>query len=153
MVCGVPVAPMADFFVIDKGAMEELVQSPFVFTSSDGRAVWTRKNYTDPRETGSFVRKLRTYAIDRGMLSLQDAILSMSSRPAEKYGLSGRGRIATGYFADLSVIDLARLRDLSTYSKPTLYAEGVVHVLVNGVLEVENGALTGARGGRACRRG
>jgi N-acyl-D-aspartate/D-glutamate deacylase len=76
----------------------------------------------------------------------------MTSLPADKFGLKDRGRIAPGYFADVVVIDPNSLRDRSTYSQPSLYSEGVLYVLVNGVLEVENGSFTGSRNGRAIRR-
>ncbi|MHB9098153.1 MAG: amidohydrolase family protein [Syntrophales bacterium] len=88
----------------------------------------------------------------KGILSLQSAILSMTSRPAEKFGIKERGKIVPGYYADLCVIDPATLRAPATYEQPARYSEGVTHVLVNGVFEVENGIMTGVRSSRALRR-
>ena len=151
MVCADQV-PGGTFFFIDETAMEKLMHSEFIFTASDSGSVPEQKEQGHPRGTGTFARKLRVYAMDRGLLTLQQAILSMTSRPSEKFGLKGRGKIASGYFADIAVIDPVRLRDLSTYDQPFLYAQGVQHVLVNGVFELENGAFTGLRNGRATRR-
>ena len=53
----------------------------------------------------------------------------------------------------LAVFDLDRVRDRATFTEPHQYAEGMVHVLVNGVLALENGEPTGARAGRVLRMG
>ncbi len=47
--------------------------------------------------------------------------------------------------------DLKSLGDRATYEKPTRYAKGVVHLLVNGVVGIEDGRLTGLRAGRALK--
>jgi N-acyl-D-amino-acid deacylase len=151
MVC-VEEPPGGIYFYIDETCMETLMVSEFIFTGSDGAAMPQQSEYGHPRSTGTFARKLGWYAMKKGLMSVQDAILSMTSRPAEKFGLKERGKILKGYFADITVIDPARYQDQATYRQPSLYAEGVKHVLVNGLLEVENGAFTGLRNGRAIRR-
>ena len=50
------------------------------------------------------------------------------------------------------VFDAARIRDGATFDEPQKYPEGIAHVLVNGVLVVENGAQNAARPGRVLRR-
>ena len=140
------------FFFTDETSMEKLMKSEYIFTASDSGSMPEQTKAEHPRWTGTFARKLRVYAMDRGLLTLQQAILSMTSRPAEKFGLKGRGKIAAGYYADIAVIDPVQLRDISTYQTPYLYAQGVHHVLVNGILELENGVFTGLRSGRALRR-
>ncbi len=144
--------PLGIYFMIDETAMKAMMRSELIFTGSDGLTAPDQGSYGHPRSAGTFARKLRFYAMDCGIMTLQNAILSMTSRPAEKFGLKERGKITPGFFADIAVIDLARLRDKADYQNPFDYAEGVQHVLVNGVLEVENGAFTGLRNGRAIRR-
>jgi N-acyl-D-amino-acid deacylase len=73
--------------------------------------------------------------------------------PADRFGLAGRGRLAPGAFADVVVLDPAAVRDQATYLEPHRHSEGVVHVLVNGSVVVQDGALTPARPGRRLRRG
>jgi N-acyl-D-amino-acid deacylase len=51
------------------------------------------------------------------------------------------------------VFDPATVTDRSTYANGRALAEGVHHVLVNGVLALEDGEPTGATPGRALRRG
>lgn len=104
-----------------------------------------------PRYFGAFARKLKVFAMDEELMRLNDAIRSMTYLPAEKLGLNDRGKIEEGAFADIVVLDLDTLADKSTYERPNNYAEGVVHVLVNGVVTIENRKLTGKGGGMALR--
>jgi N-acyl-D-aspartate/D-glutamate deacylase len=72
----------------------------------------------------------------------------MSAFPAQRLGLSDRGVLRPGLKADIAVIDPSRVRDTATFAKPHSYADGVTHVLVNGQIVFENGAMTAARPGR-----
>jgi N-acyl-D-aspartate/D-glutamate deacylase len=76
----------------------------------------------------------------------------MTSLPAEKFKMKGRGRIAEGYFADIAVIDIGKIRDNTTYESPDNLSDGVVHLFVNGVHAIENGKFTGQTGGKPLRR-
>ena len=53
-----------------------------------------------------------------------------------------------GLKADIAIFDPARVRDAATFEKPHQYAEGFSHVIVNGQVVYENGAMTSARPGR-----
>ena len=99
---------------------------------------------------------------ERGVLGLGEAIRLLTSVPAERYGLVGRGRLAAGYAADVVLFDPARVgtrpttmvHDLPQRQRRLLQgAEGVEHVLVNGVAAVEHGVPTAHRGGRVLRGG
>ena len=57
-----------------------------------------------------------------------------------------------GNFADIVVIDLKTIREVGTYKDPARYPDGIIHVLVNGVVSIENGKATGQTGGRPLRR-
>lgn len=151
MVCGEN-PPAGIFFVIDEGALRQLMAKEYVFTGSDGCAVPEQASYGHPRTTSSFVKKLKVFALEEGVLSLQSALLSMTSRPAEKFGIRQRGKILPEYYADVCVFDPAALEAPATYLEPSVYSKGVRYVIVNGVIEVANGSVTGLRGGRALRR-
>ena len=73
----------------------------------------------------------------------------MTSNPARRFGLTGRGEIKTGNFADLVVFDEARINDQSSFEDPRASSVGIHHVLVNGELALENERLTGAIAGEA----
>jgi len=75
----------------------------------------------------------------------------MTALPAEKFRMNLRGRLVPGYFADVTVFDPGTIRDKATYQDPIQLSEGVIALLVNGVLEIRDGKATGQRGGRALR--
>jgi N-acyl-D-aspartate/D-glutamate deacylase len=102
-----------------------------------------------PRAYGSFARKYREYVVARKVITLRDFIDRSTALTADTFGLAGRGRLRAGGFADIVVFDPKRFAERSTYDQPTRTAAGVRSVIVNGVLAVDNGALTGAAAGRA----
>jgi len=105
-----------------------------------------------PRGSGAFPRILARYVRELGVVSLEQAIARMTSFAANDLKLHDRGRIAVGTAADLVVLDPARVRDRSTFSQPTLTADGIVHVLVNGRFVIDHGKSTPERPGRVLRR-
>ncbi|MBI9082671.1 MAG: D-aminoacylase [Desulfobacterales bacterium] len=144
--------PMAVFFFQDMDVVKALMPRDFIITASDG---WTNpKNMgkPHPRVYGTFPRKLRRFVMDDKLMALSLAIRSMTSLPAEKFGIAKRGRIAEGYFADIAVLDMDRIGDHATYTDPHRNSTGIDHLLVNGVLSIENGLATGDRSGYALRR-
>ena len=101
-----------------------------------------------PRCYGCFPRLLGRYVRERGLLSLEDAVRKCTSYPAERFGLPDRGVVRVGMAADLVVFDPRTIRDTATYLDPHRYPEGVVYVLVNGQLTIDEGEHTGASAGR-----
>ncbi len=129
-----------------------LMRKPWMLTSSDGGLSLPTEGRPHPRNNGAFTRKLTRYVLERGVVSLEDAIRSMTSLPAATFGLDGRGEIRAGAFADIVVFDPAALRERATYTDPHQMSEGMWLVLVNGEAVIENGAFTGKRPGKVLRR-
>jgi len=77
----------------------------------------------------------------------------MTSFPATRFGLRGRGTLADGQAADIVVFDPATVRAQATWEQPTATPVGITHVVVNGTLVVNDGRHTGAAPGRALPRG
>jgi len=80
-----------------------------------------------------------------------EAVRTMTSMPAQKFGLWDRGLVRPGMAADLVVFDAATVNDRATYEEPEQPPTGLPHVLVNGVFAVRDGQYTGARTGRVLR--
>ena len=104
-----------------------------------------------PRAYGSMPRFLGRYVRDMQLMPLTEAIRKITSMPAQRQHLVGRGQLQVGYFADIIIFDPSTIIDRATYSEPTRLSEGVDTVLVNGQVEYEHGALTGVNAGRAIR--
>jgi N-acyl-D-amino-acid deacylase len=104
-----------------------------------------------PRAFGSMPRFLGRYVRDQKLMSLTEAIRKITSMPAQRQHLVGRGQIQVGYFADIAIFDPAAIIDRATYTESTKLSEGIDTVLVNGQVEFEHGALTGVNAGRALR--
>jgi N-acyl-D-amino-acid deacylase len=107
--------------------------------------------YAHPRDFAAAVRLLVRYVRDEAVLPLGAAVAKLAALPAARLGLSERGVIAAGRAADLVVLDLERLDEVATFADPCRHPVGIEQVLVNGLLAVEDGELTGARGGRVLR--
>jgi N-acyl-D-amino-acid deacylase len=104
-----------------------------------------------PRAWGSFTKILGHYVRDEALIPLEDAVRRFTSRPAARMGITDRGLLRPGFKADITVFDLATVRDVSTFTDPTHYSEGIRHVLVNGEPVVSDGRITDARPGQVIR--
>jgi dihydroorotase/N-acyl-D-amino-acid deacylase len=93
---------------------------------------------------GHYVREL-------GVMPFHTAIHKMTRLPADRIGLSDRGRITVGAIADIAVLDPERIIDKATFEDPHQYAEGVHDVFVSGEAVLLDGEMTGARPGKVLR--
>jgi len=140
-------------FSMAESDMEAYAKQPWVATSTDaGIALPEDGPSTHARFYGSFPRKIRHYALDRGAISLEAAIRSSTSLPAQIMGLRDRGQIREGMAADLVVFDLNTIRDKATFFEPHQYSEGIDFVFVNGVAVVDAAKITWALPGRVITR-
>ncbi|HSJ23032.1 MAG TPA: amidohydrolase family protein, partial [Longimicrobiales bacterium] len=126
---------------------------PWVATATDGGiALPSDGANVHARFYGSFPRKIRHFALDHGIIALEDAIRSSTSLPAQIMGLKDRGVIREGAVADLVIFDIDRIRDMATFENPHQYPEGIDYVFVNGRAVVDGGRLTGELAGRVLAR-
>jgi len=69
--------------------------------------------------------------------------------PAQRVlGLTDRGVVREGAYADLVIFDPQAIREEATALEPTRPPQGISHVFVNGTLVHDNGTHTGQRPGR-----
>jgi N-acyl-D-amino-acid deacylase len=145
-------APSIVSFNMSEDDIAELMQQPYTMTSSDGGLVAMGEGKPHPRNYGSFARKLSRYVRERQTVTLEHAIRSMTSLPAAVFGMKDRGVIREGAAADILIFDPEKVVERSTYTDPHQLAEGMVHVLVNGRLVIDDGKFTSALPGRVLRR-
>jgi N-acyl-D-aspartate/D-glutamate deacylase len=129
-----------------------LMQHPLVAVGSDGSSLKPEgvlgQRKVHPRNYGTFPRVLGRYVREKRVLSLEEAIKKMTSLSAERFGLTDRGVVRPGAFADLVLFDAERVGDRATFDDPHQYPEGIHYVLVNGTIVLDGGQHSGALPGR-----
>lgn len=143
------------FFLISEDNVKRMLQLPYVSFCSDAASMAAEepftKDKTHPRVYGSFARVLGRYVRDEQVITMEEAIRRLTSLPASNLQINKRGALKQGYYADVAIFDPAKIQDKATYEEPHQYAEGMVHVLVNGQLVLQQGEHTGAMPGRCVR--
>lgn len=129
-----------------------LARQPWMMTCTDGRTPGPGQAVTHPRVFGAFTRKLTDFAMDEQVITVPFAIRSFTGLAADFLRLPDRGYVREGMHADLVVLDPATLADPATYENPQQYAEGAVHVLVNGEFAIRDREPTGVLAGVPIRR-
>lgn len=143
-------------FAMSEDHLRRLMAHPLVGVGADGSAVARTgplsKGHPHPRVYGTFPRALGTYVREEKLVPLEEMIRKMTSMPARRLGLEGRGEIREGAFADLVLFDPGRVADRATWADPQQYPVGIEFVVVNGQIVVEKGEHTGRLPGRVLRR-
>lgn len=127
--------------------IEAFYAQPWTATSSDGSIALPSDGPVHARFYGTFPRRIRHYAMERKVTTVENAVRGATSLPAQILGLRDRGMVREGFWADLVVFDPETIRDAATFFEPHQQAEGIDYVLVNGVFVVEDGKLAGRRPG------
>jgi N-acyl-D-aspartate/D-glutamate deacylase len=128
---------------------EVMVASDAVSTAPGGNGTGTRVH---PRTYGTFPRVLGPI-VREGTLTLPAAVRAMTSLPADRFGLGGRGRISRGAWADLVLFDPATITDRATYEQPHAFPDGVEAVIVEGRIAWRRGSDTIERAGHVIHGG
>ena len=137
------------YFRLDEADVQTILKHDKVMIGSDGLP---HDASPHPRLWGTFPRVLGHYVRDERVLTLEAAVHKMSGMPAARMGLTERGVLREGAFADVAVFDPATVADRATFQAPHQYPVGIPYVIVNGRLAVDGGRYTGVRAGRVLRK-
>lgn len=144
-------------FVMSEDNLRRILAHPLVGVASDGAAVAPYgilgKGKPHPRLYGTFPRALGKYVREEKLLPLAEMIRKITSVPARRFRLEGRGILKPGAAADIAVFDPAKIIDRATWTEPARYPIGVEYVVVNGTVVIEKGEHTGRLPGRLLKRG
>ena len=143
----------AVFHAMSEEDVRRIMQHPVTMTASDGAIEAPTERKPHPRYYGAFARVLGRYVREENLIPLHTAIHKMTRLPAERMGLTDRGRIEVDAVADIAVFDSQTVIDKATFEDPHQYAEGMHHVFLSGEAVLLNGEMTGARPGRVLRSG
>ena len=145
----------AVYFLMSEPDVKLAMQQPWVSVGTDYGAIGPTgplgESKSHPRAYGSFARILGKYVRDEHNLRMEDAIRKFTSLPAQREKLDHRGLLRTDYFADVTIFDPEKVRDLATFDDPNKPSVGFEYVFVNGTLALEHDKVTGQLGGRPLR--
>ena len=132
-----------------------IMARPEVMVGSDGTSTSPQgplgRFVVHPRYYGTFPRVLGRY-VREGVLAFEVAVAKMTSLPADRFRLGGRGRIEPGAVADVVLVDRDRIEDRATYERPHAFANGIDLVIVGGVVSWD-GRANRRRSGHVVRLG
>lgn len=134
------------YFVMNEELQTRLLQDPYVMVCSDGSPTMRH-----PRGYGSFTKIIESFVREGKYLELEEAIRKMTSLPAQTLGLKRRGKLKTGFLADLLIFDLEQIETKATFSDPHQWSMGMDWVIINGEVAWQAGKL-GGRSGRMLRK-
>jgi N-acyl-D-amino-acid deacylase len=161
-----PYDAISDLLVEERGAISQLIFGVSGDRETDGPlrqlishrlggfatdAIDIGEGRPHPAAYGTYPRILGKYVREEKLLSFEEAVRKMTSFPASRLNLKGRGLVREGYFADLVIFDEARITDKATYENPRQFPEGVEYVIVNGQILFGRGRLHPIKAGKVLR--
>lgn len=140
------------YFLMNEDNVKKQIAIPWLSFGSD-EASYTNegvflKSMAHPRAYGTFARVIGKYSRDEKVISLQEAVRKLAKLPADNLKIQKRGELKVGNYADVVIFNPAKVKDNATFEKPHQYAEGMIHVFVNGVQVLKEGEHTGTKPGR-----
>lgn len=145
----------AIYFLISEDNIRKMIKMPYISFGSDAASMSDAKIFADwgthPRAYGTFARFLSKYVRDEKLVPLEEAVHRLTLLPATNLKIKKRGALKVGFFADIAIFDPHAIQDKATFEEPKLYAEGVYHVIINGVPVLQDGKYTNAKPGRVIR--
>ena len=138
----------AIYFLMDPDDVRRIFEHPLTMVGSDGLPF---DPHPHPRQWGTFTQVLRRLVREEGILTLAAAIHRMTGLAADQYGLTERGLLKPGYYADLVLLDPDRVNDLATFEHPVQASQGIDGVWVNGQSVWDGSQASGQRPGQVLR--
>ena len=142
---GAPPQSVALWSQVDRDCLEYLSRNDYMVGSDSVNL----GSFPHPRAYGTFPRLLGRMRRRFRFPSLEQMIQRMTDNPARRFGLTKRGRLQKGYFADVVVFDADRIIDNATYDDPRQFPSGIPYVIVNGKIAVDREQCTGVMAGQA----
>lgn len=143
-------------FAIGEEDIATVLSYPLTSIGSDGVGTHPggegNETRIHPRTYGTFPRVLSRYVRELGLLTEAEAIFRMTGLPARRLGLTNRGLLRPGYFADIVIYDPTTISDAATFEDPHRYATGIHTVLVNGKIGFRDSGPTSALAGKVLRK-
>ena len=132
-------------FIADEEDVRDILRAPFSGVISD--ATYPSGGRVHPRVYGTFARLIEKYVVREKVLTLEQAVHKVTRQVAERFALTGKGKIEAGADADLLLFSPENIRENGTYAQPDVCASGFDEVFVLGQHVIENGGYRGGKSG------
>lgn len=132
-------------FIADEEDVRDILRAPFSGVISD--ATYPDAGQVHPRVYGTFARLIEKYVVREKVLTLEQAVHKVTGQAAERFALTGKGKIEAGADADLLLFSPENIRENGTYAQPDVCASGFDEVFVLGQHVIENGGYRGGKSG------
>lgn len=132
--------------------VKRFMRQEWMMTCSDGSYPRWEEGVPHPRFIGSFPRKIRKYVKEEKVISLTQAIRSMTGLSADIFNLNDRGYLKKGYKADIAIFNPEKLTDKATFTDPFQYSEGIEYLIINGEIAIKEGKFNDIRKGRILKK-
>ncbi|MEH6772221.1 D-aminoacylase [Maribacter arcticus] len=143
------------YFLMSEENVKKQIALPYMSFGSDADSSAPEGVFLEtsnhPRAFGNVARLLGKYVREEKVIPLEEAVYKLSGLPASNLKIKKRGTLTVGNFADLAIFDANTIIDKATFDEPQQFAEGMVHVFVNGEQVLKDGEHTGATPGRVVR--
>ncbi len=139
-------------FSMDEADVRYVMTLPWVATASDGGVKVDDGTRPHPRSFGTFPRKIGRYALQEKVIPLEQALRSATGLAADILGLTDRGYLRVGHYADIVVFDPQTFLDHATFESPFEPSTGVRYLVVNGQLAIDDTQLATTNAGRPLRK-
>ncbi len=137
---------IVSFEALSEENVTKAIQHPFSIISSNGVGYSLEHKNTGelvhPRNFGTFPKVFAEYVRKQKVLGWEEAVHKMTGKPAMQFQIEKRGLLKEGYFADIAVFDPEEIRDMATMEDPYQYSIGMMTVMVNGHLAIDDGHIT-----------
>ena len=144
--------PNCIFHALRPEDVRTILCGPHSMVASDGQVVGSRRSVVHPRYYGTFPRVLREYVRERKLLTWETAIRKMTSLPARKFGIPGRGVLATGRVADVVLFNPRTVGERTTFERPHAFPVGIRAVIVKGGVAWDGHRISTERAGVVIRK-
>lgn len=132
-------------FIADEEDVRDILRAPFSGVISD--ATYPSGGRVHPRVYGTFARLIEKYVMREKVLTLEQAVHKVTRQAAERFALTGKGKIEAGADADLLLFSPENIRENGTYAQPDVCASGFDEVFVLGQHVIENGGYREGKSG------
>lgn len=129
--------------------IEKILNHPLMCFGTDAIYSGDEKSTipSHPRSYQAAVHLIDVFYKQRKTIKLENLIHNMTYKSALRFKIEKRGLLKEGYYADIVVLDINKIKDLSTLEDIKIAPNGIDYVFVNGNLVYKNKQIINSHSG------